>query len=321
MHSRLGQLLPLFTLAATIAGGATGFLPLTSSGEATNPSQLEVRDLRISPIVLRSGDTVYVDAIIINQGHQPALNLSIGPAIGNATAHQAWRPVKKEPAQPIARLGPGEEVRFRGTVQLKGDGWYLVGVAAMADNAMLRPQGRKVLVLDPVASLIQVGVLLVTYIAVLGLIAAVIRWALRPEGAAPMLVPNYRLLALSVGLMSLGPATLWSLLEQVIIHSGGRAFTSPAVLVGLTWSGLLLFVLGWFLAGAGLRPRGSNRRGLLSSLALYVAAGIIFILTYGVLNLNHAHVDEFFTPGNVLLALLWPLSLSQILGLFGLENL
>ena len=121
---------------------------------------------------------------------------------------------------------------------------------------------------------------------------------------------NWRLIASGLALMTLAPPALWShpLINRVARDAGiGSSY-------GMLLSGVALFVLGWVLVAAGLRPQRRVWQSVASAVALYVLVGLgweaIYVLT-----------NPYGTPPSpvlLILALLWPLHAAFVLGLFGL---
>ena len=97
----------------------------------------------------------------------------------------------------------------------------------------------------------------------------------------------------------MGPATLWSLR------------------VWLPLGGVVAFVAGWALIGAGLRPRRSTRGGLFLAAVLYFLVGLAWVIAYNV-SLG-ARVTDIIGVGMLPFALVWPLQVAQAFGLFGLQ--
>ena len=271
---------------------------------------LEVRELRVEPTVVRSGASVQVEAVVVNRGTAPVYDLQLGVAVGNiGAAHTGWTPLNKRPSGPINSLAPGEEVDFREIVQVEGNGWFLVGIAGTATNAMLLPRGQKVLVVDPVALSARAISLYAFYLILLG-IAGVALWMLTgwAKGKAYFVI-NYSLLGFGLGMMATG--LLWF-----------RAFSYFAPRVQpqmLSWlpGGVILFATGWVLIGTGLSPQGQAWRGMILAVILYILIGIGWVTAFNV-GLGAKFPDIVLHPDFLLVALVWPLQVAQALGILGL---
>ena len=126
-------------------------------------------------------------------------------------------------------------------------------------------------------------------------------------------IPERRVLLLGLTLMVTG-TMLFSALARWSTRQLGPVVASLAMFTGEG-----LFALGWVLVGAGLRPRGSARRGALLAAALYVAVGALW--TTGFVLVNPWGTD--FSQTNLALLLgysifLWPFAVAFVFGLFGL---
>ncbi len=178
-----------------------------------------------------------------------------------------------------------------------------------------------------------IGVLLYTLLlslALLGVAAALAVLLWRAPARGRVLAPHGRLISLGLGLMVAGPTILWSIqrsLFQTLAPTAGEGapviLGGPALvaLLGLSWGGVALFVAGWSLAGAGLRPRGRPRLGLLGALGVYAACGLGWLLAFVDSGVSLSKIGSILNPVNlpIVLAqiLLWPSLLAQRLGVFG----
>jgi hypothetical protein len=161
-------------------------------------------------------------------------------------------------------------------------------------------------------------------LALLGLVVAV-AWVLaRGARDTPVLAPNRRLIILGFGLMVVGPTLLWSMQRSVLPRAAAPVILdAPAVATGLalSWGSIGLFVVGFILTGAGLRPRANPGLGIRCALGVYVACGVVWLLVF---------VDDGMTlekllgvlspiawPFVLVQILIWPGHLAQRLGLFG----
>jgi hypothetical protein len=82
--------------------------------------------------------------------------------------------------------------------------------------------------------------------------------------------------------------------------------------------GLITFATGWTLVGAGLRPFGRVGGGITLALGLYVVVGWIWLVVLSMLLGPSTHPGNFGL-GLVVLVLIWPSTLAQSLGWFGLS--
>ena len=274
-------------------------------------SVLEVRDLRVEPTVVQSGATIQVRAVVVNRGTSPVYDLQLGVAIGEIGAVNGnWTSLDKRPSEPIKNLAPGEKVDFWEVVQIDGDGWFLVGIAGMATNAMLPPRGQKVHVTNPVAFYLRAIALFVFYIVLLGLVVATV-WVLIGWGkGGAILLPHYALIGSGFGAMAIG--ILWF---GVFRHLAPQV--QPQVLPWLLLGGVILFATGWVLIGAGLGLQGQAWRGMIVAVALYILVGIGWVVAFNA-GLGTKIIDMLFDPTLFLMALIWPLQVAQALGIFGL---
>jgi len=280
-----------------------------NAGSAIGP-WLEVRELRVMPIVLRSGTPARIEAVVVNCGTVPVYGLQLGVAVAEVGAvNRGWVPLDKYPSEPIETLVPGKEVNFRGLVRLEGDGWFLVGVAGIATNAILLPRGKKVRVVNPMESLMH-AVMLFAFYAVLLSIAVIAARVLMGWGKGKaLLIPQYSLIGSGLLVMVMGFS--WFGVFRYV-----APLVQPQILSWLPLGGVILFAGGWVLIGAGLRPQGKAWRGMLLAVVLYTLIGIGWVVGFNI-SLG-AGFTELAHPTLLLIALVWPLQVTQVLGIFGL---
>lgn len=318
-------------LRATILAGLIvclhGMPPLAWAQVAGSGPQLEVRDFRVVPQILRSGETVSVEAVIANTGDASAHGLLLGLTVadvepfGRDRSGRTWTPLEKTPLEPVEVLVPGDAVRFRGVARLEGDGWFRVGVSGRAANAVLRPQVQGVRVAEPAVALADALALFGIYAALLSAGVAASRRLLRPAGDAPPLAPDRRTLGLGFGLVMFGVAAL-----ALARPSHARRFAevgAAGILELLPFAGVALFVVGWLVAVAALRPRRSPGRGAALAAVLYVLIGLAWLAGFSIGQGTHA--AGFFavlvrSPAVLLLTLLWPWQMAAVVGWFGISN-
>lgn len=265
--------------------------------------RIEIQQIEVTPKLLWSGGTVDVNAIIINNGNGTAYDLRLAAAVADVEGtEKKWRPASNDYIEPIKSLAPGESVNFRSSVILEGDGWFRVGAAGQAANAMLFPQGQKVHSIVAQISFFNMIALLAANILFL-VITVLCYWLLlyktRNE-SSPIFSINKLLIVLGIFLLLIGP-----------IFSTIRPYrTSPQSEPqwSLTWM-IVLFVLGWLMTGAAFRPGRSYFKGVLLAIMTY------FIIGFGItISLSSAFNDNYIG-----VAPFWPLYVAQLLGLFGLS--
>lgn len=129
--------------------------------------------------------------------------------------------------------------------------------------------------------------------------------------------PRRRLLALGGVVALTGPVLAWTAYWML-------AARQPLGTPWWTWlplGGALLSTLGFVLAGSGLRPAGSERRGAALGLAIYSCAGLLWLFGYHALvggNATGAARAIADPVAFYVLVLLWPLQAAASFGLFGL---
>lgn len=306
--------LRLLILAVGVGIGPGLLPPATSAQAPAGRPRLEGYQLRVAPTVLQSGGTVNVEAVIVNRGDAPVHDLRVGTAVAGAgPSGRSWTLLEQSPSEPIPILAPGEEVRFRARVRLDGDGWFQVGIIARGADAGLAPRGDRVHVLQPAHSLVRAGTLFAIYSLLLGLLLAAAQGLFLPRGDTPRLIPDRRLLSVGVGLMVCGPTLLWLAHPRIIRHAGGPGLAPSWVLFDLPLAGVVLFAIGWMLAGAALRPRGQVWRGLLLVVIAYLVVGLAWVVIFNA-SLGTPPLVALREPGALFATLAWPLQVAQMLG-------
>jgi len=134
---------------------------------------------------------------------------------------------------------------------------------------------------------------------------ASMKWVSRPVGST-ILVGAGVLVAL------LGPSVLWSTHQDLLRLQAGRTL-SATLMSSLAFGGVALFALGWLLVGVGLW----GRRGLLAAAVAYWLVGLVWVVAFN-LSVGSAPTS-LLHPVILLAALMWPLLVAQVLGLFGLS--
>ena len=194
------------------------------------------------------------------------------------------------------QLGPGQTIHFTATVRLTQGGWAQIGVIGQAANGLLAPMGEKVHLVEVGALLPLAAAVLATFLAGFGIAAGIIWAVFRPNGRPP-LVPDRLRLGTGAALLLPGSAI--------------------PILAGLSVAFPLPLAAGWLLAGAGLRPRGSARRGTLLAGTAYLLVGMLWVVGFN-LRIGTPPV-ALFSPWLVFLGLIWPLQIAQVFGWFGLS--
>lgn len=272
---------------------------------------LAVRELRVEPTVVQSGASVQVEAVVVNRGTAPAYDLRLGVAVGNMKGVDGdWIVLNKQPSELIKHLAPGEEVDFRGVIQIEGDGWFLVGIAGAGTNAMLLPRGQKVRVVRPVALLTNAIALYAFYLILLSITALAIWILIGWTKGKAILVLSYPLIGFGLGMMATG--LLWFGVFRYFAPQ-----VQPQMLSWLPLGGVILFAAGWVITGAGLGPQGQAWRGMVLAVILYMVIGIGWVTVFNV-GLGAKFPEIVLEPNFLLIALAWPLQVAQALGIFGL---
>ena len=137
---------------------------------------------------------------------------------------------------------------------------------------------------------------MITYVTLVVVGGLALRWAFRASRPRSLRLRR-EALWVGVGLMALGPALVWPL---------GHG---PAILVGLA-----AFALGWLMSWGSLNPGGSFLRGVALGAILYVTIGIGWSVGF---NRPDGPLDLLWNGSSDVIG--WPLSMSVVLNLFGLE--
>ncbi len=303
--------------------------------------QLEIRRLSVTPSIVTVGGVVTVEAVLVNSGNAPVHNLLLGAAVAGKSSGD-WISLEKIPSEPIEILLPSQEVQFRATVQLNTPGVFRVGVAGLAANVLLEPKGWTVQVIDPASMLFNGVILFALYALIIGVGALLLRamlvcsilrsapttstesdkvddhlaerskksqlWVRSPLWFRPV---KWGFVA-ALAFMVLVPSSLVSLVPI------GRAVISPENLWAIPVS-VGLYIIGWLLAGAALRPCGSAWRGIGAAGILYLLIGFLWVVSLNIVG-GTPPLALLGAPANVVTgALFWPFGVAQALGLFGLE--
>jgi hypothetical protein len=309
-------ILALAGVTSIVSSMATGVLDATPTYAhgAPNGPMLEVKSLKVSPLVILSNRSVEVQAVIINLGNAPATDVKIALAAADPGPGRNWAPLSWHPSSVLSSLGPGEEEAFSGTARLQGNGWFRVGVAVFAQNALLEPRVQSVRVVEPIAAMAETLSVLLACMVVLGSLAFGAQTLLRGTSLYS-LAPARAYLVAGLGLMSLAPV-LW-ILRWIVIGRVGPA--APLwIWAWLPFLGAACFLAGWLTAGASLRPARSFTRGLVIAAELYAAVGLLWEIGYP-LSLG-VPVSRLATNAPSLLVAVpaWPVHVAQVFGLFGL---
>ncbi len=166
----------------------------------------------------------------------------------------------------------------------------------------------RVRVIDPAISAGNTLLLLVVNAGLLAAAVAAVSGSLARRPSAAPIAParswiiGALLLAL-LGLVLIGPI-------RAAVRVGDLRAALPLVSTGL-------IALAWIRVGAALRVGGSRRRGAALAAALYLIVGLGWVTDYNAalgLPLTKVIAD----PSFIFAALVWPLQVAQLLGLFGL---
>jgi hypothetical protein len=85
----------------------------------------------------------------------------------------------------------------------------------------------------------------------------------------------------------LASLVLWSLIPA-LSNVDHRDYSTLA-----GWGGFVCFVAGWFVVGAGLRPRGSTLLGAMAAASAYIALGVVWVVLW---NTTLRVRDHFILP-------------------------
>jgi hypothetical protein len=317
------RLRPALVIAAILSVVLAHFARTEAGATPHGGPGLEVRDLRVSPPVLWSGDSVRVDAVLVNNADVVVWGLSIGVAVDESgPSSRRWKPLQKSHPAPIESIAPGEVVNFSGHVQLEGSGWFRVGIAGLAANSIVAPQGRRVWVVDSRVQAIELGLSFALFTALIAAVLSILRVFAWSSGRPAIWAPHPPLLVLGLALMVFGPWLVWSA-RYSLGRGRGVDAALPWALAFLPVTGVLFFAVGWLLTGAGLRPQHSLRRGTLLAGGLYILVGVTWLIGFNLsVGEPAARVAQNLVtqPLTALaLAMIWPLQVAQVFGWFGLS--
>lgn len=135
----IGTLLVILGGVSSIGGAGTD-----EAAQAAQGPELAAAYLHVSRTKAEVGDTILITAIVANVGAEAAKNVNIGPA----STTREFETLAKEPPLPIASLEPGQSVGFTAVVRFSERGEFELGISAVADNAILSPQTRPVVVYE-----------------------------------------------------------------------------------------------------------------------------------------------------------------------------
>lgn len=300
----------LFLLNAACAPRPTD--SISSTPPATNDSGLIVTDLKTNKAFIRSGEAVDIQAVIRNSSDESIYNLSIGSAIGEIGAWQVGMdPALTTSTLTVDELKAGEEVVFRDTITLRGNGWFLIGVAGVGDEIILMPQGVEVFIIDTTVSSRNVMITFFFFAILIGIITWLIWWLADLRKGGLNLQVNKPLLVVGLILMAGGLLSFMSLEFLLTRLDSSILSILPVLFVGF-------FALGWVLTATALRFQGTLWRGALLGITSYILIGILWVIGFNVA-LGVSVLDIVREPSSLPLALLWPFQMAQVFGLFSLS--
>jgi hypothetical protein len=307
LRARPGVLLASVALCALAAGWA-----LTPSGGAGRalawqhdpPAGLVVESVHVSPTIVRTGETLVLEARIRNAGVASVHDLAIRPAVSAANAPSPrWGLLGEAPGGSVAELRPGEAVDYRAEIWVGEPIVAVVAVTAVAANAFVAPTGVTVRVVRA-RSEIAVDVLLMWLVFLLAC-ALVLALADRCGMPSRLLTPRswrwrYLLVAACFALAA------------VVTAARLRAI-APA---------LLAFFCGWLLGGVALADGRKSLCGAVTAAVTYFVVGYTWLAVFNVAVMGAPAgtvvADLVRSPANAALAAAWPLQMAQHLGLLGL---
>lgn len=273
---------------------------------------LEVQVLEVQPRIIESGGYVNINAVVLNRGTNAVEDLQIGVAVSEVgSANGDWTLIHQDPPVPISTVGAGEKVHFSSTLQMNGDGWFQVGIAAIGANVRLAPRGRNVLIVAPMATGLRAITLFISIALILG-IGSFAVWILATSHGQAVFSPDRRTIAIALVIIGSGLGSLGA------IHHLALQL-EPDVLYWLPYGAVAVIFLGCTLTGAGLRPRGETLRGVVLASVLYVLIGIGWVIFLHI-GLAHEGFETLVDPGLLLAALLWPFQVTQLFGIPGLGS-
>ena len=326
----------LAALLYTLPGG-------TGATAQQSAPRLDVSQLSADSRFVRVGGIVTVEAVIENFGDIPAYNLKIGVAVAGTKSSNSWTTVEKSHPEPITLL-PGEQVRFRATIRMNAPGTFQVGVLGLGANAMLRPTGKKVQVIQPANMFANAGILLAIYTTILGcgwlMLQMVLQYRLSVmRQNTHVVLPGYRIIhglrpmKITKAGSSVSSNSLFRPAKRVLVAAFTFMVLAPLLLAMLVPIGrgssdtlwaihttVGLFAAGWLLVGATMRPSGSPWRGAAAAAIFYLLIGAVWVFGFNIAVGGIPLFTLLRAPQNMMLgALYWPLGVAQVLGLFGLQ--
>jgi hypothetical protein len=268
----------------------------------TPAETLRVEGLKVDPAIVLSGSPVTVRGFVRNTGSQ-ALRVVfvVGTVTTDASPGMQTRFYGSGGIRGLPVLAPGAEAPFQATFTFEGDGWVRAGVMAWSSEETGLPTTKRVLVIQPWLSIVELVTLLALTTAVAASFVGLVVWLRRLRKTA-----SRTPLALVIGLLALSGAVVTWFLAPSLLHS-----FEPGLLRVTVYGGVILAAAAWLLLGVYVTQRGSiNAR--LALLALYANAGVFWIVSF--------HTWEGLRPTAIasapqswVEALWWPLHLSQAL--------
>lgn len=196
---------------------------------------LELGELRVEPGIVMTGHPVRITATLRNGGSRPARNISAGEAVStDQSPGMTWRGSGRMVLAGLPHLNPGDQVSLTSTLVLHGDGFARVGLMVWSDADSLPPVAHRVLVIDPLMSIVQIT----TLIAMLAALTATALVIWPQVSVAPWSRRARARLAIAATAGIVG-ITFWMLTRELV------PVVPPAALRGLAYSGIACVVLGW----------------------------------------------------------------------------
>jgi hypothetical protein len=299
--------IPASLIAVVAVSAVVAFMILTRAGARVEApsSALRVERLEVDASVVSSASPLVVRGVLRNAGGSAMHSVFV---VGSASTD--WSPgtqprfASEGGIRGLPLLAPGAELPFQVTVVFTGDGWVRAGVMAWSAEETLLPATKRVLVVQPVLSAVELVTLLGLFAAILASVLALLgllrRARTTPAGRGGFPV--------ALGLGALGSAT-W------IIAASNVQTLDPAVLRLMTYLGIALVGAAWVVLGRYVTSvRGLRGVALLSG--LFVAVGAFWIASFsiwqGLRPTAIASTSQLWIE-----VLFWPLHLAQ--ALFGLR--
>jgi hypothetical protein len=300
----VGRLTPPL-VAAIVAGVAFFLLVGAARGgpRAETPTEtLRVEGLEVHPAIALSGSQVTVRGFVRNAGTRALRSVFVaGTVTTDASPGMQTRFDGSGGIRGLPVLAPGTNAPFQATFSFEGDGWVRAGVMAWSAEETGRPLTKRVLIIRPSLSIVELVTFLAMSTAIVASFVGLAVWLRRLRKTA-----SRARLTLVIGLLSLGGAIATWLFAVI----GLRSF-EPSLLRVMVYGGVILAAGAWLLLG-GYVTRRESIRARLALLAMYMNAGVFWIVSFHTWEgLRPTAIAS--TPQSWFEALWWPLHLSQAL--------